>query len=179
MSNILLVPVNVKHVDERTNKIVCELMEKYADSVLRMCYLYLKDYHLAEDVTQETFIRVMRNYDKFRRGSSIKTWIIQIAINLCKNQMKTWWYKRQNFNDVPEISYDESYDGFMDRQELFNKINKLSPKHKEIILLYYYQEMSLSEIAEVLKLKLSAVKVRLFRAREQLKLNFMEGEQYE
>lgn len=175
----LSAPINVKIVDERTNGIVSDLMGKYADSVLRMCYLYLKDYHLAEDVTQETFIRVMKNYDKFRKESSVKTWIIQIAINLCKNQMKTWWYKRQNFDDVMEIAYDVYYDGCMDRQELFNKINKLSPKHKEIILLYYYQEMSVSEIAEVLKLKGSAVKVRLFRAREQLKLNFMEGEQYE
>jgi RNA polymerase sigma-70 factor, ECF subfamily len=175
----LSAPINVKIVDERTNGIVSDLMGKYADSVLRMCYLYLKDYHLAEDVTQETFIRVMKNYDKFRKESSVKTWIIQIAINLCKNQMKTWWYKRQNFDDVMEIAYDVYYDGCMDRQELFNKINKLSPKHKEIILLYYYQEMSVSEIAEVLKLKGSAVKVRLFRAREQLKLNFMEDEQYE
>ncbi|WP_097014603.1 sigma-70 family RNA polymerase sigma factor [Anaerocolumna aminovalerica] len=178
MQNIS-VPINVKIVDERTNRIVSDLMQKYADSVLRMCYLYLKDYHLAEDVTQETFIRVMKNYDKFRRESSIKTWIMQIAINLCKNQMKTWWYKRQNFDDVPEIAYDPCYDGFMDRQELFDKINKLSPKYKEIILLYFYQELSVSEIAEVLKLKGSAVKVRLFRAREQLKLSFMEDKQYE
>jgi RNA polymerase sigma factor, sigma-70 family len=175
----LSVPIDMKIVEERTNEIVSDLMEKYADSVLRMCYLYLKDYHLAEDVTQETFIRVMKNYDKFRKASSVKTWIMQIAINLCKNQMKTWWYKRQHFDDVTEIAYDAYYDGFMDRQELFNKINKLSPKHKEIILLFYYQEMSVSEIAEVLKLKGSAVKVRLFRAREQLKLNFMEDEQYE
>lgn len=175
----LSVPNNMEIVDERMNRIISDLMERYADNVLRMCYLYLKDYHLAEDVTQETFIRVMKNYDKFRKASSVKTWIMQIAINLCKNQMKTWWYKRQNFDDVPEIAYDENYDGFMNRQELFNKINKLLPKYKEIILLYYYQEMSLSEIVEVLKLKESAVKVRLFRAREQLKLNFMEDEQYE
>ncbi|WP_246240831.1 sigma-70 family RNA polymerase sigma factor [Anaerocolumna sedimenticola] len=172
-------PISIKTMDEQANKIVSDLMGEYADSVLRMCYLYLKDYHLAEDVTQETFIRVMKHYDKFRKESSVKTWIMKIAINLCKNQMKTWWYKRQNFNDITEIAYDASYDGLVDRQELFHEINKLSTKYKEIILLFYYQEMPVSEIAEILKLKESAVKTRLFRAREQLKLNYLEDESYE
>ncbi len=173
------VPAHVKEMDEQTNKMISDLMGQYADSVLRMCYLYLKDYHLAEDVTQETFIRVMKHYHKFRKESSVKTWIMQIAINLCKNQMKTWWYKRQNFDDIPEIAFDACYDGYIDRQELFQEISKLSPKYKEVILLYYYQEMSISEITAILKLKESAVKTRLFRAREQLKINFGEGKPHE
>ncbi len=178
MDNILT-PINDKTIEEQTNENVSELMGKYADSVLRMCYLYLKDYHLAEDVTQKTFIRVMKHYDKFRKESSEKTWIMQIAINLCKNQLKSWWYKRQNFDNVHELIYDADYNGLMDRQEVFDEISKLTPKYKEVILLYYYQEMSIAEISKVLKLKESAVKVRLFRAREQLKLNFKEDGQYE
>lgn len=172
-------PMNEKTMKEHANENISELMGKYADSVLRMCYIYLKDYHLAEDVTQKTFIRVMQHYGKFRKESSEKTWIMQIAINLCKNQFQSWWYKRQNFDDVPEMTYDADYDGVMDRQEVFDEISKLPPKYKEVILLYYYQEMSISEIAEVLKLKESAVKVRLFRAREQMKLNLREEELYE
>lgn len=177
MENMTM-PFIVKTVDEQTSTIVSELIRKYADSVLRMCFLYLDDYYLAEDVTQDTFIRVMKNYDKFRKESSEKTWIMKIAINLCKNQRKSWWFKRQNIEAL-ELAYDACYDGLLDRQEVFNKINKLSPKHKEIILLYYYQEMSVAEIAEVLKLKESAVKTRMFRAREQLRLNLKEDEAYE
>ncbi len=173
MDNIS-VPIIDSTIKEHTNDYVSELMGKYADSVLRMCYIYLKDYHMAEDVTQKTFERVMMHYGKFRKASSEKTWIMQIAINLCKNQLKSWWCKRQNYDDVPEMAYDVDYDGVLDRQEVFDKISKLPPKYKEVILLYYYQELSVSEISEVLKLKESAVKVRLFRARGQLKLNLEE-----
>lgn len=173
------VPIDVKYTEEQTNKIIGDLMEEYADSVLRMCYLYLKDYHLAEDVTQETFLRVMKHYNKFRNESSLKTWIMRIAINLCKNQVKTWWYKRQNFDDLPEIATDVSYDGLIDRQELFQEVNKLPTKSKEVILLFYYQELSVYEISKVLKIKESAVKTRMFRAREQLKINFKEDKLYE
>lgn len=161
-------------MEECTNEYVSELMNKYADSVLRMCYIYLKDYHLAEDVTQKTFMRVMKHYGKFRKESCEKTWIMKIAINLCKSQLKNRWNRRVNFNNIPELAYDEDYDGALDRQEVFDKITKLKTKYREVILLYYYQEMSISEIATVLKLKESAVKVRLFRAREQLKLDLKE-----
>ncbi len=173
MDNIS-VPVSEKTMEEYTKEYVSELMGRYADSVLRMCYIYLKDYHLAEDVTQKTFIRVMKYYGKFKKASSEKTWIMQIAINLCKGQFKSGWHQRVSYDNIPEIAYDADYDGALDRQEVFNEINKLGTKYKDVILLYYYQEMSISEIAAVLKLKESAVKVRLFRAREQLKLNFEE-----
>lgn len=76
------------------------LMNHYGDSVFWMCYAYLKDYQLAEDVAQETFIQVYQHYGEFRNQSSIKTWIIQIAINLCKNQMRTHWWKIQLYKKL-------------------------------------------------------------------------------
>ena len=57
------------------------LIIEYGDAVLRMCFLYLKDYHLAEDAAQETFIKAMKHYDSFNRKSSEKTWLTRIAIN--------------------------------------------------------------------------------------------------
>ncbi len=181
----LSVPVSSKgmkeyaHEQSHEHEIITELMNKYADNVIRMCYVYLKDYHLAEDVTQKTFMRVMKHYVKFRKASSEKTWIMQIAINLCKNHFRSSWYKRVRYDNVPEMPYDADYDGGFDRQEVFSQISKLKPKYKEVILLYYYQEMSIAEIAEVLRLKESSVKVRLFRAREQLKLSFKGDGLYE
>ncbi|MDE6939386.1 MAG: sigma-70 family RNA polymerase sigma factor, partial [Lachnospiraceae bacterium] len=65
-----------------SDELLSELIAAYGDSILRMCYLYLKDYHLAEDVVQETFIQVYHHYDSFRQQSSVRTWIIQIAVNL-------------------------------------------------------------------------------------------------
>ena len=57
------------------------LMDEYGNTVLRMCYLYLKDYQLAEDAVQETFIKAMKSYESFEHKSSEKTWLIRIAIN--------------------------------------------------------------------------------------------------
>mgnify|MGYP000154107337 CR=1 FL=1 len=69
------------------------LIIEYGDAVLRMCFLYLKDYHLAEDAAQETFIKAMKHYDSFNRKSSEKTWLTRIAINCCKNIMRMNWFR--------------------------------------------------------------------------------------
>ena len=64
-----------------TDQYLERLMQEYGDSIFRMCYLYLKDYHLAEDAVQETFIKAMKSYDSFAHKSIEKTWLILIAIN--------------------------------------------------------------------------------------------------
>lgn len=159
---------------EDKKEIVTELIHEYGDSVLRMCYLYLKDYHLAEDVTQETFLTVLRKYDTFRQQSSVKTWMIKIAINLCKSQMRTNWFAAKKQDTFPELSFEENYDGMLDRTVLITEIGNLRPKYREVILLYYYQELSVREIAEVLGQKEPTIKARLQRAREQLKMRLKE-----
>lgn len=155
-------------------EIVTELIHEYGDSVLRMCYLYLKDYHLAEDVMQETFLTVLRKYDTFRQQSSVKTWIIKIAINLCKSQMRANWFATKKQDTFPELSFEENYDGMLDRTVLITEIGNLKPKYKEVILLYYYQELSVHEITEVLGQKETTIKARLQRAREQLRMKLEE-----
>ena len=75
-----------------------------------MCYLYLKDYYLAEDATQETFIKAMKSYDSFLHNSNEKTWLIRIAINSCKNIMRTKWFRfpMMNVDDQQYIADDHS-----------------------------------------------------------------------
>ena len=68
----------------RQNKFWKDLCESTEILFFRMCYLYLKDYYLAEDATQETFIKAMKSYDSFLHNSNEKTWLIRIAINSCK-----------------------------------------------------------------------------------------------
>lgn len=164
---------------EDMDKRLAVLIDEYGDSVLRMCYLYLKDYQLAEDVAQETFIRVYQHYGEFKKQSSIKTWILQIAINLCKNQIRTKWWKTRSEYEIPEISEDGYYDSFLDRQMVLQEISKLSIKYREVILLYYYQELSISDISELLGEKESTIKTRLVRARNKLKPELKEVFCYE
>lgn len=145
------------------------IVEEYGNSVLRMCCLYLKDYQLAEDVTQETFIKVYEKLDTFRHDASMKTWIMSIAINLCKNQMRTHWFKRTSLEYFPELVTKDVYGEILKNNVISAEIMRLQPKYREIILLYYYQELSVKEISSVLGVKEATVLQRMKRAREQLK----------
>lgn len=147
------------------------LMKRYGYSVFWMCYAYLKDYQLAEDVAQETFIRVYQHYGKFHNQSSVKNWIIRIAINLCKSQKMTHWWKKQLCEDIMEVEeeIEERFEAVLNQQIIFEEISKLSPKYREAILLYYYQDFKISEIAVIMGEKDSTIKSRLKRAREKLK----------
>ena len=92
-----------------TDQYLERLMQEYGDSIFRMCYLYLKDYHLAEDAVQETFIKAMKSYDSFAHKSSEKTWLIRIAINTCKNIMRNRWFQiiQNNLEDhIEKIGRD-------------------------------------------------------------------------
>ncbi|WDC84697.1 sigma-70 family RNA polymerase sigma factor [Caloramator sp. mosi_1] len=69
------------------------LIDEYGDDILRLCYIYTKDYSQAEDLFQEVFIKVYKNIDKFRQDSDVYTWITKIAINTCKDYLKSAWIK--------------------------------------------------------------------------------------
>ncbi|MGL4736928.1 MAG: sigma-70 family RNA polymerase sigma factor [Cellulosilyticaceae bacterium] len=159
------------------------LVSAYGDSVLRMCVLYLKDRALAEDAVQETFIKVYQKYHTFKHEAGEKTWIMKIAINTCKNYRRTCWFQKVITGVDLETISEESIEGKMiqgeDEKRLFDEVMGLSIKYKEVILLYYYQELSTKEIAEVLGLKEGTVRVRLQRAREKLSVQLREVGMYE
>ena len=139
----------------------------YGNAVLRMCFLYLKDSHLAEDASQETFLKVYRNYAQFDGTAGEKTWVMRIAINVCKRQLRSPWRLLR----APQESLDSLR---MEGPEppddtLVRAIQALPPKYREVIILYYYQEWKAWEIAQRLHVPVSTVTVRLSRARGLLK----------
>lgn len=146
-----------------------KLVSEYGNSLLRISFLYLKDIQLAEDAVQETFIKVYKSYPRFKGDSDIKTWIMRIAINVCKNYRRSSWWKRidvvESLKSIPAV---QDLQGFKD-DTLLLEIMCLSPKYKEVILLFYYQDMSTKEIAQTLNIPEATVSIRLKRAREQLK----------
>jgi len=148
-----------------------KIMREYGDSILRMCYLYLKDYHLAEDAAQETFIKAMKAHDSFKNESSEKTWLIRIAINCCKNIRRTKWFQLAQFSAQEYLQADDSnpVEEFLEKDSLSNAIMKLSVNDRQLIVLYYYQELSVKEIAEVVGKKENAILQGLNRARKRLK----------
>ena len=145
------------------------LVSEYGNELLRMCYLYLHDLHLAEDAVQETYIKAYKNWGSYRRDCSEKTWITAIAINVCKSYLRSSQYKHWLY--LTNQNYESSYEDKIKDDTVLKEIAELKPKYREVILLFYYEQLKVKEIASILHITESAVTVRLTRAREQLKIS--------
>ena len=140
-----------------------QAVQTHGDSLLRLCFLYLHDRQLAEDAVQETFIRAWRAYGGFRQDSRDKTWLTRIAVNVCKSALRR--ERPLSLLDAPEGSYEAQ---FRD-DTVLQAVCALPQKLREVVLLYYFQELSTPEIAKMLHLPRNVITARLSRARTQLK----------
>ena len=150
-------------------------MSCYGNEILRLCFLYLKDYHLAQDAFQETFLRAYKGYGTYRKDSAEKTWISKIAVNVCKDLLKSSWKRKVDLEpemlDLAEAPVERD-------DELLQEVMMLPPKYKEAILLYYYQEFKIQEISKILGISETAVNKRLARAKQKLKCNEKVKQRY-
>lgn len=153
-----------------------KLMTRFGEELKRLTYTYVKDHAAAEDVTQEIFLKVFLKLDTYTGKSSIRTWIYSIAINTCKDYLRSWHVRkivvRQNLTDLltaKQYGPEQDVEVHAERRQLVHEVLQLPVKYREVILLYYYRELSVKEISEILAIRESAVKVRLHRGREKLR----------
>lgn len=153
------------------------LIRSYGNSLLRLCTLYLRDPYLAEDAVQDTYLKVWKSYEGFQGRAAEKTWITRIAINTCKGYLRSSWRQRVETTEVTQVLEEgletrecdgDEYEKLNNTIVLMNEIMKLKDKYRLAILLYYYQELSVPEIAKVLGKQESTVFTLLKRGREQL-----------
>lgn len=147
---------------------LARLLDSWGDRLLRLCTLYLKDVHLAEDAVQETLIRAWQNAGAFRGESSETTWITRIAVNVCKSYLRSPWKRRRAPAEELEALFVPADDMQVD-DTLPRAILSLSRPYREVVILYYYQELKAREIAALLHLPVSTVTARLSRARAKLR----------
>jgi RNA polymerase sigma factor (sigma-70 family) len=153
------------------------LMKTYGNDVTRIAYTYLKQKELAEDVAQDVFIKCYEKMDTFRNESSYKTWLVRITVNRCKDVLRSWSFKNLFITDFfkPQQAVSSPIQEIFENEknELISKqVIKLPVKYREVIILFYYQELSIEEISELLKLNSNTVKTRLHRGRLKLKESF-------
>lgn len=163
----------VKGPDNRLEERIGQMIQTYEKDLLRLCCMYLKDRTMAEDAVQETFVKAYRNLKSFRGESNEKTWLVRIAINVCKDMQRTAWFQNLgrmvNLDDVKLPQETEV------RSEVVEQIMSLPKKLKEVVLLFYYENMNQSEIAEALGVSVTTVHRRLNKAREALRLLLQGG----
>ena len=139
----------------------------YQQPLLRTCFLYLRDRALAEDAVQETFLKAYRSLASFRGECSEKTWLMKIAMNTCCDLRRAHRLRRIDPRRIPDLLPQAE-------ETLVTQVIQLPRKLREVILLYYYQDMTVTEIAVSLGISQSSVSGRLKRAREKLR-TLLEG----
>ena len=150
------------------------LVLQYQQSLLRTCFLYLRDRTLAEDAVQETFLKAYRSLASFRGECSEKTWLMKIAINTCCDLRRAHRLCRIDPCRIPDL-LPQAAEPFTEAEEaLVTQVMQLPRKLREVILLYYYQDMTVTEIAVSLGISQSSVSGRLKRARGKLRA-LLEG----
>lgn len=145
--------------------------------LLKVCYAYLCDAEQARDAVQETFLKAYQSMDRFRWECSEKNWLVKIARNTCRDMRRSAWFrhvdKRVTPEDLPEAAALHASE---DERELTAAILRLPEKLKDAVILYYYQDLSMTEIAELLRITQPSVSSRLSRARKKLKAQLEKGD---
>lgn len=136
----------------------------------------MKDFQLAEEVTQDVLMKYLLHKDDFRNDSSLKTYLTRIAINCCHDELRK--QKRKSFISklLPplgrtEPSVEETYISTEGYTTLKQIVFALPLHYREVIILFYYEEFDVSEIASLLNVSQNTVRTRIRRARELLKTN--------
>jgi RNA polymerase sigma-70 factor (ECF subfamily) len=143
------------------------IVKLYYEDIKKVSFALCKNLYDAEDVTQTTFIKLLNQKEEFDDDYHIKRWLIKVAINECRMLWKSPWKTKVDYY-VPEKAVNHRG---MDDEELLvlDAVMKLKKKYREIVHLFYYEEYSAKEIAEILDLNEGTVFKRLQRAREQIK----------
>ncbi len=144
-------------------------LDLFGNDILRLAYSYLKNREDAEDIVQETLIRLYRAKPCFEDERKAKSWLLQVAANLCRDQLRTAEKKRVvAFPEGYEVAAESEPEGDSDG-EILQALMQLPEQYRSVIHLYYYEEYSTREIAEITGKKEATVRSLLKRGREKLK----------
>ena len=145
--------------------------ERYKDNIFAIGFNYFKNSIEADDVVQETFLKLARSGKDFENEEHLRNWLIRVAVNECKRVSLSSWIKKK-------VSLEE-YSGQIDfetqeESQVFTAVMSLPKKYRQVIHLYYYEDYCTAEIADILGISRTAVTTRLLRGREKLKQDLLE-----
>lgn len=156
----------------RSEQEVNRAVEKYADTVFRICILHLKNKSDAEDIFQEVFLKFALNDKEFENANHEKAWIIRVTINACKDLIKSFFRSRTiSIDELISVADEEKED----LSYVLEAVLKLPVKYRDAIYLHYYEGYSAFEIGEILGKNENTVYSILSRGRSMLKES-LEGD---
>lgn len=148
------------------------LTGRYIDTVFRVALNYLRNPADAEDVTQITFEKLLREKKEFEGQEHIRAWLIRVAVNECKKLLRSPWRKHEPLEDyLTAVSFDNPA-----HSELYRAVMELPKKYRMAIYLHYYEGYSTQEIGSIMRIPKNTVCSHLKRGRELLKKELQEAD---
>lgn len=140
-----------------------DIANRYIDTVYRLALSRTKSREHAEDITQDVFVKLLKNKKPFESEEHLKAWLLRVTINLTKDLMTSSWIK---LNDVLDENIKLPQE---EKSDLYYAMFKLPKKYRTVIHLHYYEGYRIDEIAEITKSTSGTIKSQLHRGREMLK----------
>ena len=167
---------------QERDKLLTHAMDAHGHYLTRLAYALVKDKEKAEDIVQDVFIRYYLHLDQFEGRSSVKTYLYRITVNECRNYFKSWAFRKIEVSKLAStflIDKESPEDAYLKQENksyIAALLNKLPIKYKEVLWLYYYAELSVKEISDILNCSSNTVKTRLARGRKKAQLTISEEE---
>lgn len=154
---------------DRKDQLFKEIFDKNSKKIFHLCYGYTGDHDSANDLLQETFLKVWQNLDKFRNKSLISTWIYRIAVNTCLTYLRA--EKRQAKDELTDNIIENKVEEYSDKNEqvalLYTSISKLE-ENDRLIITMVLDELPYNEIAEIANISEGNLRVRIHRIKQKL-----------
>lgn len=142
-----------------------QVVQRYTATLYRLAFSYCRNREDAEDIVQEVFLRYLKQKIEFPDEQKRKSWLLKVTANACKDLLRAPWRCRCCSLEeaaAPAVMMQEE-------SELLTAVLSLPAKYRGVVHLYYYEDQTVAEIAAVLDLSESAVRMRLMRARQKLR----------
>lgn len=161
----------------RTRESFDAVMRKYADMVYRLAYSRTGSTFDADDILQEVFLRYIRADKTYNDEEHRKSWLIRITINCTRSFASSAWNRHKDLSepDENEGSEDPALKAAETKSDVMNALLELPEKYRTVIYLFYYEDMSINEIARSVGITETNVKTRLSRGRDMLKEKLKGG----
>ncbi|MED4252980.1 sigma-70 family RNA polymerase sigma factor [Priestia megaterium] len=141
-----------------------EAMNEYGQSILQLVYSYVRNSTVSEDLTQEIFVKFYNSLPTYSKQSSLKTWLWRIAINHCKDYLKSWYVRKMQFIEHIHTMFESSKEMIEEEmvkkeesEELVQNVMSLPLKYRELIYLHYFEGYTIKEIAELLSINSNTI----------------------
>lgn len=159
----------------RDEQEVNKAIERYSDTVRRLCMIHLKNHADTEDIFQTVFLKYAHGSVTFENDEHEKAWLIRVTLNACKDLLKSFFHSRiVSLDEIMEQPATPS----PEHREVLGAVLSLPPKYRDVVYLHYYEELTAPEIGRILGRNVNTIYTFLTRSKKMLREK-LKGDEYE